>query len=214
MRKAKKTDDKSNLKKIDTDELANSDVTKELAKNSDKELLPSITPIKILKILAAISCKLERPRLSILHVAPSRQLKTLTSNEVMKILDKEFWLNLQSDFSMNSLRRYKKKLKKNRCLFVNDGTTLFASKAHRFKDRLVGGLSELLADETYVYQDFRKRWKLSGQVTLVMNITSESYKNYKDRLLGLTFTERLLTIHHVLSEQEKRAWVFKGGNLQ
>jgi len=127
----------------------------------------------------------------------------------MRIFDKKFWLDLQSDFTLNSLVRYKKKLKRSVCLFVNDATTLFASKAKRFKDRLVGGLSGLLADEIYIYQDFRKKFTLQGKITLVMNMTSESYRNYKNRLLGLTFTERLLTLHHVLTKQEMAVWVEK-----
>jgi len=94
-------------------------------------------------------------------------------------------------------------------LFVNDATTLFASKAKRFKDRLVGGLSALLADGIYIYQDFRKKFTLRGMITLVMNMTSQSYRNYKDRLLGLTFIERVLTLHHVLSKPEMDAWVEK-----
>ena len=73
----------------------------------------------------------------------------------------------------------------------------------------MGGLSELLADEIYTYEDFGQKFTLKGKVTLVMNITSEAYQNYKDRLFGLTFAERLLTVHHVLTEPEKNEWVEK-----
>ena len=209
MKKYKKSPNEDTSNNWEPEDFENSSVTEELRKHSDKKFLPVVSLIFLLKCLAVVSCKLERPRLSILHVAPSRSLKTFTSNEAMRIFDNEFWLNLQSDFSMNSLKRYKKKLRQNVCLFINDGSTLFASKAQRFKDRLVGGLSELLADEVYVYQDYRKKFTLQGQITLVMNMTSESYQNNKDRLLGLTFTERLLTLHHVLSESDMRAWVEK-----
>jgi hypothetical protein len=44
---------------------------------------------------------------------------------------------------------------------------------------------------------------------MVMNITSEAYQNNKDRLLGLTFLERLLTVHHVMSAEEKETWAAK-----
>jgi hypothetical protein len=40
-----------------------------------------------------------------------------------------------------------------------------------------------------------------------MNLTSEAYQNYKDRLLGLTFSERFLTPHYVMDKKEKDAWV-------
>lgn len=127
----------------------------------------------------------------------------------MKIFSKEFWLDLQSDFTANSLNRHKMKLAQNVCLMINDATTLFASKAKRFKDRLVGALSSLLADEIYIYQDYKKSFTLKGWITLVMNITSESYMHNKNRLLGLTFTERVLTVHHLLTKIEQKIWVKK-----
>jgi len=127
----------------------------------------------------------------------------------MDIFDPDFWLDCKSDFTIHSLRRYRKKLKEGKCLLVNDGTTLFASKSQRGKDRLVGGLSELLADEKYTYQDFGTKFSLEGKITMAMNMTSEAYLNYKDRLLGLTFGERLLALHHTLTKPEKDEWVEK-----
>jgi len=105
---------------------------------------------------------------------------------------------------MNSLSRYRKLLENGKAIFVNDGTTLFSSKSQRAKDRLVGGLSELLADEAYTYQDWNDKFTLEGKVTMILNITSESYQNEKNRLFGLTFSERFLTVHTVLTEAEKR----------
>ncbi len=125
----------------------------------------------------------------------------------MKVFSKEFWIDLRSDFTMNSLSRYRTDLAEGKCLFVNDGTTLLASKSQRTKNRLVGGLSELLSDGSYTYEDFGGKFSLQGKVTMVINMTSEVYQNYKDRLLGLTYSERLLTVHKVLSKQEKEAWV-------
>lgn len=125
----------------------------------------------------------------------------------MSIFDAEFWIDLKSDFTMNSLRAYRGELEAGKCLFVNDGTTLFASKPQRSKDRLVGGTSELLSDESYTYQDYGHKFTLKGKVTMVMNITSEAYKNYKDRLFGLTFSERFLTAHHAFTSQQKEEWV-------
>lgn len=199
----------NNQKKWDPKKFPESPVSQKLFRYFNEKFVETVALIALLKCIAVVSCKLERPRFSVLDVAPSRQLKSYTSNEVMKIFDDKFWLDLQSDFTLNSLKRYKKKLKQSVCLFVNDATTLFASKAKRFKDRLVGGLSGLLADEIYIYQDFKKKFTLQGKVTLVMNMTSGAYRNYKDRLLGLTFLERVLTLHHVLSKPEMDAWVEK-----
>ena len=107
---------------------------------------------------------------------------------------------------MNSLRRYKSDLEDGKCLFVNDATTLFASKSQRTKS-LVGGLAELISDGCYTYMDFGQKFTLSGAVTANFNNTSESYMNNKDRLYGLTFSERFLTVHHAFTEQDKLEWV-------
>ena len=126
----------------------------------------------------------------------------------MKIFDEKLWIDLKSDFTMNSLFAYKEEIAQSKALFINDATTLFASKSQRSKDRLIGGLSELISDGSYTYQDYKQKCTLQGNVTTVMNLTSESFKTYKDRLFErLTFSERVLRVHHILSNQEKADWV-------
>jgi hypothetical protein len=169
-----------------------------------------LAPIVLLKCLAVVSCKLQRPRLSVLHISPTRGFKSYSSFEVMKIFDQKFWLDLKSDFTMNSLFAYKEEIAQSKALFVNDATTLFASKGERTKDRLVGGLSELISDGSYIYQDYGHKYSLEGNVTVLMNITSESFQNYKNKLFGqLTFLERVLQVHYVPSKMEKTDWIEK-----
>jgi len=111
---------------------------------------------------------------------------------------------------MNSLQRYQNEIKNGRCLLCNDGTTEFASKTRRVKDRLVGGLSELISDGKYTYQDGAyTKFTLQGNVTLIMNLTSESYQHNKNTLLATTFSERLLQVHHRLTREEKNMWLEK-----
>jgi hypothetical protein len=110
---------------------------------------------------------------------------------------------------MNSLRRYKEVFLLGVCLFANDVTAWLSSKAQRIKDRAIGGLSELMSDGKYIYQDFRQILELIGSVTMVLNITSEAFQNNKDRLFGSTFSERLLTVHYVMTKKEKEEWVQK-----
>lgn len=123
----------------------------------------------------------------------------------MHILNKDFWLNLGSDFTMNCLGRFKDGLDR-KCIPVNDAVVLLASKPQRTKERLAGGFSELIADESYTYNDFGKSWTVSGRVTMSMNITSEAFQHNKDTLFGLTFSERFLTVHHAFTQQEKDDW--------
>lgn len=206
----KRVKERINQRTWDPRKLENSPLTIEILEYADKKFLPVVAIILLLKSLVMVSCKLEWPRAGVLDVAPPRQLKSYTSREAMKIFDKKFWLDVHSDFTMHSLEKYKDIIKDGVCLLVNDGTELLSSKAKRTKDRLIGGLSELFSDAKYVYQDFRgKVVDLEGWVTLILNITSESFKNYKDRMLGLTFLERVLTVHHVLSKQESETWIEK-----
>ena len=65
------------------------------------------------------------------------------------------------------------------------------------------------SDGKYIYQNFREKFVLEGAVTTIWNITSEAYQNYKDRLFALTFSQRFLTVHYVLTAKERKAWVEK-----
>lgn len=173
--------------KWDPNKLENSPVTVELLKYAYNKFLPILAIIFLLKCLAMISCKLKWPRLGVLVVAPTRQIKSYSSRVLKKIFDPEFWLDLLSDFTIHSLQEYKDILKNNVCILVNDGTLLFASLNKRTKDRLVGALAELFSDGRYVNQNFRgKVVDLEGQVTLILNLTSESFKNCHLRLLDRT----------------------------
>ena len=187
----------------------NSPRSKELFEYAERKFGSSIAIIFLLKCCVVVSSKLDWPRFSLMHVAPTRALKSFTSKDVMSIFHSDFWIDLKSDFTMNSLKNYINEFKRGVCLFVNDATTLLASKARRTKDRLVGGLSELLSDASYIYQDFRQKFLLNGQATVIMNITSEAFQNYKDRLFNLTFSERFLTVHHVLTKKEKEEWIIR-----
>ena len=61
-----------------------SPVSNRLLDDFSKKFGPRIAPIVLLKGCAVASSRLEWPRLSAMHVAPTRQLKSFTSREVMK----------------------------------------------------------------------------------------------------------------------------------
>lgn len=144
-----------------------------------------------------------------MHVAPSRALKSFTSFEVMSVFSEDFWIDLRSDFTINSLRRYKEILLSGVCLMVNDATLLMASKTQRIKDRIINAFAELLSDGKYIYQDFGQKFTLEGPVTSLWNITNQTYQSYKDRLFAQTFSQRFLTVHYAPSKTEREEWVEK-----
>lgn len=158
-----------------------------------------------------VSSKIEDQQLSINDVGQSRSLKSYSLNEVKTIFDKDFYIDLGSDWTMPALRHYQNEISSGKCLLINDATLLFASKSQRSKDRITNGLSELIADQKYIYQNFcqENKFVLKGKVTAIMNITTEAYEDYKNRLFKLTFAERFLTLYHELTRSEKEDWTSK-----
>lgn len=73
----------------------NSIRSKELLDYFNRKFGSALAVIVLLKCCAVVSCKLEWPRVSVLHVAPTRALKSFTSTEVMRIFTEEYLLELE-----------------------------------------------------------------------------------------------------------------------
>jgi len=90
-----------------------------------------------------------------------------------------------------------------RCLMINDATLLFASKKANVKDRLVNALAELLSENKYVYGDrVNPKLSIEARISMIMNMTLESYNKYQSTLIGSTFLERFLTLFYSMTEEE------------
>jgi hypothetical protein len=165
--------------------------------------------VLLLKCLAVLSCKLEERGLSVLHIAPPRELKSYTSYTAMQLFSSDFWIDLGSDFTFPSLKRYQNDLIGGKCLSTNDLAILFNSKVQRSKDRIFGGFAEWLADGKYTYQDFKEKYSFIAKITFMGNITSASFLNNKRRFYDSTLIERLLVVHTKMSFEEKQQWVAK-----
>jgi len=165
----------------------------------------TVTPIAILKTLAVISSAFKRNwKLWVLHVAPSRQLKSQTTNEQMNLFPKRRIEYLGSDFTIHGLIREREQGRKldKKCILINDLTLLLESKANRTKARLVDAFAELASEGRYIYSDFRKRHEINASFSLIANTTPDSYLRNRKKLLGSTFTERCLVAYHQLTDQE------------
>lgn len=163
-----------------------------------------IAPVGLLKACVMASNQLGYPRLNGWFVAPTRQYKTQTSKEIMRAFSRKLWINVGSDFTMHSLHYDYGSNVNGKTFMVNDGTVLFSTKSARAKERLVGGLAELLSDEKYTYADFRHHWTIRGRCTAIVNMTSESFNYYKNKLLGSTLLERFFVSFHKLTLREQR----------
>jgi hypothetical protein len=165
----------------------------------------TVTAIAILKTLAIISATSKKHvKIWVLDVAPSRHLKSQTSLGQSSVFSKNRLVYAGSDFTIHGMMRDYASGKKinEKCLVINDVTLLLASKAPRTKARLIDALSELASEGRYIYSDFQNSYEIKARFSLVANITSESYLRNRKILLGNTFTERCLVVHHVLSEEE------------
>lgn len=164
-----------------------------------------VTPIGVLKTLAGISSTFQNNvKLWILNVAPSRHLKTQTTQEQTRIFPKNKLVYVGSDFTIHGLiRDYDsgRKIDK-KCLLVNDMTLLLASKAKQTRSRLIDAFSELASEGRYVYSDFQHTHEVKALFSLIANITLHSFLVNRRQLLGNTFIERCLVVYHALTDEE------------
>jgi len=154
----------------------------------------------LLKCCAIASAKLANiglPRFNVFNVAPTRQFKSVTSKEACNFFSRNYYIETGSDFTIFTLAKiYRDKKFNKKCLIINDGTVLFSTKSRRAKDRLVGGLAEITSDGKYTYSERIKDEFIKGDISVIMNMTLESYNKYESKLLGSTFLERFLTIFY------------------
>jgi len=162
-----------------------------------------VTPIAILKTLSVISSTFkENVIIWIITVAPSRQLKSKTSEIQKVIFKKNKLIYAGSDFTIHNLKKeYDSKLNR-KTLFINDLTLLFTTKETRAKSRLIDGLGELASEGLYRYGDFDKTFYIKGWFSLIANITPSSYLRNKATLLDNTFTQRCVVVYYELTDQE------------
>lgn len=168
-----------------------------------------VSPVGLLKACSAVSSQLRDwkwPRLNLFVVAPPRQFKTQTSNEIEAMFP-SFTFHTGSDFTMHWLGAETKGDVDKKCIMVNDGTLLFKSKAPRTKSRLWGGLAELLADTKYSYGDWRTSFTIEGRCSCIINITPASYERNESAIEDSTFLDRFMVVFYnmPLKEQIERS---------
>jgi hypothetical protein len=167
-----------------------------------------LSPIGVLKACSVVSAKQNfLPTLSVFAVAPTRQFKSRTSIELMNFFHEDFYIDIGSDFTIHSMyEEYRDRLDQ-KCLFINDGTLLFASKSKRTKCRLINALAELLSEQQYKYGERMQRFTMKAKISVIMNMTLESYNKYESKLLGSTMLERFLTIFYSMPVVEQVNYV-------
>lgn len=185
----------------------NSPNTERILEFFEKKYCKELAPVGLLKVCSIASSKINMPlpKFNVFVVAPTRQFKSKTTNDACGMFKKSYYLKTGSDFTIFTLTKlYRENKLKDKCIVVNDGTVLFSTKAKRTKDRLIGGLSELLADGEYIYGERLKDEVIKGKFSMIMNMTVESYDKYKYKLSSSTFLERFLTVYYNLPYSERK----------
>ena len=167
-----------------------------------------VAPIGLLKVFSIVSCHLNftLPCLNVFHVAPTRQFKTQTAEDAVRLFPKEYVFGSKDDFTMFAIMETFKKEKKGigeRCIVVNDAAALFKSKSGSSRTRLVEGLTVLLADGHWNYGErLNPNENLIGHPSCIINMALEAYNKRAYGLLSSTFLERFLNVFYTLKRQE------------
>lgn len=165
--------------------------------------------IGIIKAIAVSSITLKSIEpLNFLIIAPSRQYKSQTSTEIKKALETKNYIDIGSDFTINSMLTLDEgknhKFFNNKTLFVNDLTLLLASKNKQAKDRLINGLAEVLSDGVYVYSERQfADLELKARMNLIGNVTLESFIHNQKTFFENTFGERFIRIFYKLTKEQQ-----------
>lgn len=198
----------------DSMDFDDSPTSQKLLNHFKNKFVPSVALIGLVECLPFPSCKIDGPGISVARIGPPRSFKTVLLNEIKNIFSDDFYINLNSDFTLNSLERYIEPIKQGCVLVINDAALLLDSKPRRTKYRLEGGIAGLASDGIYEYQDFRKKFTLEGNVKLLFNITYESYIKNRNRFFASTLSERLLMLFHLVPETETELWIVKEQETQ
>jgi hypothetical protein len=183
-------------------------VSGKLVEYFKKKYCDVIALVGLLKACSIVSSKLEK-QFNVFVIAPTRQFKSRSSEELLEAFPKgkkSMILDVGSDFTIHSLNEQFKGIIPPGCLMINDLTLLMSSKGKRTKDRLFGGLAELMSEGRYQYGDRQSQFILKGHPSLICNMTAESYQQNKETMEISTFLERMLTIYYFLSEDDMKTF--------
>ncbi|MHA3964988.1 MAG: hypothetical protein AM325_015785 [Candidatus Thorarchaeota archaeon SMTZ1-45] len=165
----------------------------------------SVAVIGLVKSLAVASLKVKNAfPLNIISVSPAGHFKTRLSVEQFSIFGKRDIVDFGSDFTIHGIAEQYDKGRKinNKTCLINDLTLLFGSKSKQAKERLINALAELLSEGSYGYKNFRGNWELNARISLIGNVTIDSYMKYYKELIESTFGERCLTVFYIVDDDD------------
>lgn len=169
----------------------------------------SLMAVGLAKSLAVASLKVKNCfPLNIINVSPAGHFKTRTSLEQIEIFGGRNIVNFGSDFTIHGLAEQYDKGRgiNNKTCLINDLTLLFGSKSKQAKERLINALAEMLSEGSYAYKNFKGNWEMKARISLIGNITIETYMKYYKELLESTFGERCLTLYNIVDRKDEETF--------
>lgn len=183
--------------------LEESEVSEKIWNHMDRRFGQQVSPLAFFKCLSIASAQYDYPRFSMLHEARSREWKTRTSLEAMRMCTHDMYKHMIGEMTIHGVRkRWGSDLGKVG-IPINDGVLLFSALASRTKARWLGGFSCLMTEGKYEYDSAPYSFTLKGQITLIINIATPSYRYYKGELDRSTMNNRLMRLHAWLHKQER-----------
>jgi hypothetical protein len=193
------------------DELSESPVSAMYFLQANEKFGQKVAPIGLLTLCSIVSARIiarDFPiGFNLCKVAPSGHFKSQTSIAAMAVAPADYYISLKADFTMHDIDRSYRGDVKNKCLLVNDGTTLLESKTHKAKSRIINGFAGLLSDGYYDYGDKFAGFLINGPCTCVFNLTPVSFRMYESRLFESTFIYRFLVVHYTMPLSEMRDYI-------
>lgn len=160
-----------------------------------------LAPVGVLKACALYSARLPN-RFNLFCVAPVGQFKSATSIIVQQFFPKTYYIDMGSDFTIHAIQSHYGKKIDRKCLMVNDATLLFSTKEKRAKERLINALAELSSEGYYKYSERQSKFELYGRISIIMNMSLESYKHNRGKLFESTFLDRFLKVFYKMPPKE------------
>jgi len=121
----------------------------------------------------------------------------------MRFFSKDLYKNMMGEMTIHAFKREWGEDLGRICISLNDGTLLFSNLGSRTKARWMTAVSSLYTEKRYHYSDNFGHFDLRGQISLIINIATPSYKYYKGELDRTTLNNRLMRIHAWLHKQER-----------
>jgi len=179
-----------------------SPITRKILAFGDFRLGPYLAFVILAKFLAIHSAESSYPRLPVIHEARSREFKSKTLELAEQMFDKDMYIWLSGDTTINALvQEYGTNLD-GKSIDVDEGALLFTAMHKRSSSRWLTGFSHLYSEEKYKFGIQRDRFELRGRISLVINIPAPQFYRHKTELFDVTLADRALILHSWLKSAQ------------